>query len=109
MLPSLRKLLIVVPVFVAVGIATACGPYTSPTCCCPQPAQAPQAYYYEPVTNSQGQTTYVMRCSASPQTMGTSLSVVHGKLQVQTADGGRMTCEKLTVLVNGVDPLDVSL
>lgn len=106
---SLRKLLFVVPAFVAVGVAAACGPYSTPTVCGTQPQQLPQTYYYEPVTNSNGQTTYVMRCVANSQAYGTSLSVIEGKIQVQTADGGKMICEKMSIPVNGVEPVTVSV
>ena len=40
---------------------------------------------------------------------GTSLSVLDGKIQVQTADGARMSVEKLTILVGGVDPAEVAV
>src|SRR5438046_1999907 len=41
MTPSLRKLLYVAPVFVAVGIARAWGPYTGPICQPPPPVSPP--------------------------------------------------------------------
>jgi hypothetical protein len=123
--PSLRKLLYVAPLFIAVGVAAACGPYAPPaqplslvsyadsgTICVQAPAPSQTGYYYEPVTNPQGQTYYVPRAiptSPPPGFSGTSLSVRDGKLQVQTADGARMSCEKLTILVNGVDPAEVSV
>src|SRR6059058_445812 len=37
----------------------------------------------------------------APGVSGTTLSVLDGKLQVQTAEGARMSCEKLTILVSG--------
>src|SRR4051812_26514028 len=111
---SLRKLLFVGPAIVAVGVAAACGPYPAPSWPAPSypSAQAPPTLYYEPVTNAQGQTAYVMRSIPLPpptQAAGTILSVVNGKLHLQGADGSKMTCEKLTILVSGAEPSEVSV
>src|SRR5688500_3000949 len=111
---SLRSLISIAPLVAAAGSAAACGPSATPTCPAdpPPPAQVPGAYYYEPVTNPQGQTYYAPRYApAAPTTQapGTSLSIVNGKLHLQGADGSKMTCEKFTVLVNGVEPAEVSV
>ncbi len=116
--PSLRKILFIAPVFV-VGIAAACGPDSrscnpgAPASIPPMPAQAPVVtYYYQPVTNAQGQTTYVVRTTTAavpPSVAGTSLSVLNGKLHLQGVDGSKMSCEKLTILVSGVEPAEVSI
>ena len=109
---TLRKFLCLTPIFIGAGIVMACGPYSAPSCpvAAYAPPQPPQTLYYEPVTNPQGQTTYVMRTMVTPsQVAGTTLSVVKGKLQLQGADGSRMTCEKLSILVNGVEPAEVSM
>src|SRR5438874_6391813 len=50
-----------------------------------------------------------MRCTYAAQGPKTTLSATSGKIQVQTADGGKMTCEKLEILINGVDPLAVTV
>jgi hypothetical protein len=111
---SLRKLFLVAPVFIAVGIAAACGPYGTPNCPVTSypSAQTPQAIYYEPVTNAQGQTTYVVRtitATVPSSVAGTSLSIVNGKLHIQGADGSKMTCEKFTILVSGAEPAAVTV
>src|SRR5262249_53933775 len=109
-----RKLFFVAPVFVVVGIAAACSAYAPPTCPAdpPPPAQQPRTYYYEPVTNAQGQTYYTLRyapATTTPQVPGTVLSIVNGKLHLQGMDGSKMTCEKFTILVSGVEPAEVSI
>jgi hypothetical protein len=38
-----------------------------------------------------------------------ALSIVDGKLHLQTAEGTRSTCEKLTILISGVDPTAVAV
>src|SRR5262245_40662917 len=40
---------------------------------------------------------------------GWTLSIVEGKLHLQTADGSRSTCEKLTILISGVHPIMVAV
>jgi len=40
---------------------------------------------------------------------GTSLSVLDGKILVQTADGSLMVCEKFTILVGGAEPAEVAV
>jgi hypothetical protein len=45
----------------------------------------------------------------APGVSGTTLTVLDGKLQVQTAEGARMSCERLTILVSGVEPADVTV
>ncbi len=138
-LPIRRTLLFAVPLLAAVGVAAACGPYCEPARTCPAttnslppppvarcpqlapqpcipppmvdappPAQDAGYYYYQPVTNERNVTTYVPRYVPAGIS-GTSLTVADGKLQVQTADGARMSCEKLTILVGGVDPAEVSI
>jgi len=106
--PSLRKLLLVVPVFIGVGIAVACGPTPTTSCL---PAQN-GVYYYEPITNAQGQTYYAPRFAPTatpPGAPGTNLSIVDGKLHLLGMDGSKMTCEKFTILVNGVAPAEVTV
>jgi hypothetical protein len=107
--PSLCKLFSVAAVF-SVGIAAACGPYGSPICPAGTPSliQSPGVYYYEPGTNAQGQTYYTPRY-APAQVPGTSLSIVNGKLHLLGMDGSKMTCEKFTILVSGVEPAEVSI
>src|SRR5215470_10681322 len=34
--------------------------------------------------------------------------MVEGRLHLQTADGSRSTCEKMTILVKGIDPITVA-
>jgi len=101
--PGFRKLLFIVPCFVAVGLAAAC-------CDPAAPCGSPAVYYYEPITDAQGNTRYVMRCVSAPaSTAGTTLTAAGGKLHLQGSDGARMTCEKFTILVNGADPVDVAI
>src|SRR4051812_41983817 len=95
---SLRTLLIV-PAFCVVSLT--CGAYQPPACV-PQVSYAepfpPTYYYYQPMSNGQGQTTYVVRTATG--LAGTILSVVNGKLHVQGIDGSKMTCEKFSILVS---------
>jgi hypothetical protein len=135
--PTLRKLLFVAAGFVAVGVAVACGPYWqtvgTPTAAnpqCPQvclpgqpcvpppvaavplPALGAENVYYQPVMDSRFRATYVQnRIPLAPPSgfSGTTLSVLDGKIQMQTSDGARMTCEKLTIVISGVDPAEVSV
>ncbi len=94
----LRPLFVLVPVFVAVGIVAACGTYPPPTCTTPAPQ--PQVYYY-PAPGQQP--------VPPPSVPIWNLSVLDGKLQLQTVEGARSICERLTVLVSGVDPVEATV
>jgi hypothetical protein len=97
-LKSLRLVLTIVPVLVAVGIVAACGPYSQSVYLPPAaPPQQPQVYYYPAPMPPPAQV---------PMPAGWNLTVVDGKLQMQTADGARSVCEHLTFLVTGVDPVE---
>jgi hypothetical protein len=51
--------------------------------------------------------TYVQAYQPSGQVW--VLSVADGKLHLETAEGTHSTCEKLTILVNGVEPVAVTV
>ena len=132
---SLRKLLLVVPVFIAVGIAAARGPYVEPDTRPPspsgsstssQPAQSPPSASERstpPQTNSPlpPPTQCPMPTpppAPPPMQPGISaafsvpdwkLSIMEGKLHLQTVDGARSTCETMTILVNGSEPIKVAI
>src|SRR4051794_19095820 len=112
--PSLRKLLFVAPLFAAVGIAAACGPSGRPG---PPPAPGISMPSQSSNCSPFPQTTVPAMpprgtCETPPlpsplcSVPGTSLFVFDGKLQVQTADGARMACDKLTILVGGAEPAE---
>src|SRR5262245_59678929 len=122
---SLRKLLYVAPIFIAVGIAAACGPYIGPICKPPTPASTPTGISMPLVAQSSAPPA-TPQCTTphnlppapppteypSPTTPsaaqpvpppafacpGWNLSIVDGKLHLQTVDGLRSTCEKMTIL-----------
>jgi|SRR5579884_1766799 len=107
---SLRFALAGVPLLLAVGMAAACGPYVPPGCnvplapSCPTPG-GPPALPQAPVCPP----GYASPPVAPPAPPVWALSVLDGKLQLQTAEGARSLCERLTMLVNGADPVEVTV
>lgn len=135
---SPRKLLFVIPAFVAVGVAAACGPYIGPLCNQPAPTSPPSgismpgpqtAQWPAPstgrptpcipppapdtpptqITAHAPRPRVVYEYPAGSGVPGTSLSVLDGKLLVQTVDGSRMACERFTILVSGAEPAEVAV
>ena len=51
------------------------------------------------------------RCLSHPTVVapGWNLSLVEGELRLQTAGGSPSTCQKMTILVNGIDPIAVAV
>ena len=104
---SLRFALAGVPVLLAAGIAAACGPYAPAGCSMPPASSGttqscPSAMPQAPACPVQATLPSV------PSAVSVwTLSVVGGKLQLQTADGARSQCERMTMVVNGADPIEV--
>src|SRR5262245_44856825 len=125
---SLRKLLYVAPMFIAVGVAAACSPYIGPLWKQPTPPSTPTGISLPqvaqsptppaepqsttpqnvppplPPTEQPSPTTPPATQPDSPAafaTPGWNLSMVDGKLHLQTVDGMRSICEQMKILING--------
>src|SRR5437763_15785486 len=85
--------------FLAVGHCQAQNPYGNYPAPVPSPTpggMAPQTYYAVPAT--------------AGVTCGWTFSVVDGaKLQIQTADGMRSSCERMTLQATGAEPVLLSV
>ena len=121
-----RALLAVVPLLLA-GFAVACGPYQlpdgPPAASNPQPKRPPQppsvpttSQNCLPPQNSPPLPPPV-QCPApsphvqtyqAPDARPWSLTVADGKLHLQ-AHGARSACQKMTILVDGAEPVSVSV
>jgi hypothetical protein len=105
---SFRSVLAVAWLLAAVGLGEACTPpppqatWVQPPSGYPTPAPIP--------TPVQSPYSYVAQATPPlPANASWFLSVVNGKLQLQTADGSRSMCERLTIMVSGVDPVEVTV
>lgn len=134
---SPRVLLAVALLFLAAGVVMACGPY-SPPGGCPGGGSTPGAQIQQSTWTAQVPSPigpgippgppatppvpvpppglpqpqpHAYTVPPAPPSCGPvwNLSVVEGKLHLQTSESMRSTCEKLTILANGAEPVAVAV